>query len=132
MKRFAAGVVAAATALSLSTGVASAQTEGDWEDLGTLIGAAVIGEVNGYSQPHKASTETSSDAINDMDSDAARGSAKAHVDFNTSSWQNDAKNGYALGTTADILWGLGIAAAILGAAYTAVQNGLVPGVSLPF
>ena len=126
MKRFAAGVVAAATALSLSTGVASAQTEGDLEDLGTLIG------VNGVSEPHQGSAKTSSNATDSWDSDAKRGSAKAHIDFNKSSWENDAKNGYALGTTADILWGVGIAAAVLGAAYTAVQNGLIPGVSLPF
>lgn len=132
MKRFAAGVVAAATALSLSTGVASAQTEGDWEDLGTLVGAGIVAGVNGVSEPHEGSAKISSDAIKDMDSDAARGSAKAHVDFNKSSWENDAKNGYALGTTADILWGVGIAVAVLGAAYTAVQNGLIPGVSLPF
>ena len=132
MKRFAAGVVAAATALSLSTGVASAQTEGDLEDLGTLIGAGIIAGVNGTSELHEGSAKTSSDAMKGMDSDAARGSAKAHVDFNKSSWENDAENGYALGTTADILWGVGIAAAVLGAAYTAVQNGLIPGVSLPF
>ena len=132
MKRFAAGVVAAATALSLSTGVASAQTEGDLEDLGTLIGAGIVAGVNGVSEPHQGSAKTSSNATDSWDSDAKRGSAKAHIDFNKSSWENDAKNGYALGTTADILWGVGIAAAVLGAAYTAVQNGLIAGVSLPF
>ena len=132
MKRFAAGVVAAATALSLSTGVASAQTQGDWEDAGTLIGAGFVAAANGISDPHQESSKTSSDAIDDMDSDAARGSTKAHAKFYKSSWKNDAENDYALGTTADIIWGVGIAAAVLGAAYTAVQNGLIPGVSLPF
>lgn len=132
MKRFAAGVVAAATALSLSTGVASAQTEGDWEDLGTLVGAGLYAGVKGESAPAAASSKTSSEATKNWDSDAKRGSAKAYIDVNKSSWENDAKNGYALGTTADILWGVGIAAAVLGAAYTAVQNGLIPGVSLPF
>ena len=132
MKRFAAGVVAAATALSLSTGVASAQTQGDWEDAGTLIGAGIVGAVNGFSEPALGSAQTSSDATDSWDSDAQRGSAKAYIDVNKSSWQNDAKKGYALGTTHDILWGVGITAAVLGAAYAAVQNGLIPGVSLPF
>ncbi|WP_216643914.1 hypothetical protein, partial [Salmonella enterica] len=49
-----------------------------------------------------------------------------------SSFKSDAANGWKVGTTFDILWGTGVAVAVLGAAYAAVQNGLVPGVSLPF
>lgn len=118
MKRFAAGVVAAATALSLSTGVASAAQPGE---------STVDGIVKEFvSAPHWGSIKGSSDSLEDEKS------SKAWNNFYQSSYDNDLEQEYKLGTTADILWGVGIAAAVLGAAYTAVQNGLVPGVSLPF
>ncbi len=119
MKRFAAGVVAAATALSLSTGVASAAQPGE---------SIVDGIVEEFvSAPHWGSVKTSSKI-----SGGDENSSKASYNFYQSSYENDTKQKYKRGTTADILWGVGIAAAVLGAAYTAVQNGLVPGVSLPF
>ena len=119
MKRFAAGVVAAATALSLSTGVASAAQPGE----STLDG--IVKEV--VSGPHWESAKASSKATGGNEN-----SSKASANFYQSSYDNDKKQEYKYGTTADILWGVGIAAAVLGAAYTAVQNGLIPGVSLPF
>lgn len=118
MKRFAAGVVAAATALSLSTGVASAAQPGE---------STVDGIVKEFvSAPHWGSAKGSSDSLKDENS------SKAWGDVYKSSYENDKEQGYKIGTTADILWGVGIAAAVLGAAYAAVQNGLIPGVSLPF
>ncbi|MDK6808083.1 hypothetical protein HMPREF2822_02075 [Corynebacterium sp. HMSC062E11] len=130
MKRFAAGVVAAATALSLSTGVASAATNSDDVQVATgvldLLGAAAA---NGVSDPHEGSSDISSKA---QGGEWSTNSSKDWFKFYGSSYDNDLKQGYAAGTTADILWGVGIAAAVLGAAYTAVQNGLIPGASLPF
>ena len=119
MKRFAAGVVAAATALSLSTGAASAAQPGE----STVDGIAK----EFISAPHWGSIKGSSDAHKSDEN-----SSKAWNNFYQSSYDNDKKQEYKAGTTADILWGVGIAAAVLGAAYTAVQNGLIPGVSLPF
>lgn len=127
MKRFAAGAVAVATALSLSTGVASAATPNDYDtavNLGALIGASIK---NGVSAPHEGSADASSEAHKDN-----AGSAKAFVNFYGSSYKNDYNNGYAAGTTADILWGFGIAAAVLAAGAAAVNAGVIPGVSLPF
>ncbi|WP_296133179.1 hypothetical protein [uncultured Corynebacterium sp.] len=118
MKRFAAGVVAAATALSLSTGVASAAQPGEH-----IVDGFVKEVVSG---PHWESAKGSSDSLQNENS------SKAWGNFYQSSYDNDDKQDYKVGTTADILWGVGITAAVLGAAYTAVQNGLVPGVSLPF
>lgn len=49
-----------------------------------------------------------------------------------SSIKNDAANSYKVGTTFDILWGVGVAAAVLlGAGAFAVSQGVVPGVQLP-
>lgn len=132
MKRFAAGAVAVATALSLSTGVASAANT-DEESALTVLGAAIYGGVKGVSEPHSGSAQTSSDAMKDSSSKSQQtASSKTHVDFYESSWNNDANNKYKLGTTADILWGFGIAAAVLAAGAAAVNAGVIPGVSLPF
>ena len=132
MKRFAAGAVAVATALSLSTGVASA--EDGLKDLFAGVGDAIdIGAntaVNGKSDLNVGSTETSSDIIKDWDAKDRQGSAESHKDFYMSSMKNDAKNGYATGTTADILWGVGIAAAVLAAGAAAVNAGVIP--AFPF
>ena len=119
MKRFAAGVVAAATALSLSTGVASAAQPGEH-----IVDGFVKEVVSG---PHWESAKGSAKLSSGNES-----SSNAWADIYGSSYKNDKKQEYKVGTTADILWGVGIAAAVLGAAYTAVQNGLIPGVSLPF
>ncbi|WP_306507765.1 hypothetical protein [Corynebacterium sp.] len=119
MKRFAAGVVAAATALSLSTGVASAAQPGE---------STVDGIVKEFvSAPHWGSVKGTWKIAGESEN-----SSKASDNFYQSSYDNDKKQDYKYGTTADILWGVGIAAAVLGAAYTAVQNGYIQGVSLPF
>ncbi|MCQ9332042.1 hypothetical protein NQ023_10350 [Corynebacterium phoceense] len=126
MKRFAAGAVAVATALSLSTGVASAGTTKDIDTLVNIGAALGAGIKNGVSEPHDGSADASSESLKD------EGSARAWVDFYGSSYKNDADNDYKLGTTADILWGVGIAAAVLAAGAAAVNAGVIPGVSLPF
>ena len=119
MKRFAAGAVAVATALSLSTGVASAKEPGE---------AILDGFVEEFvSAPHWGSAKTSS-KITDGD----QGSSEAQANFYKSSYKNDGNADYKLGTTADILWGVGIAAAVLAAGAAAVNAGVIPGVSLPF
>lgn len=140
MKRLTAGVVAVAAALSLSTAAASAADSSsdaaarikDWFasaeadfDLGVNIAE------NGTSDPHAGSTDSSSKITKDWDSEEKQGSAKAHLDFYGSSYKNDIKNNYATGTTADILWGVGIAAAVLGLVGAAINSGVIPGLSLP-
>ncbi|KXI15255.1 hypothetical protein HMPREF3227_02550 [Corynebacterium sp. CMW7794] len=131
MKRFAAGAVAVATALSLSTGVASAANT-DEESALVGLAAGIYGAVNGVSEPASGSAETSSDAMDSSSKSEKAASSKAYIDFYQSSWDNDANNKYKLGTTADILWGFGIAAAVLAAGAAAVNAGVIPGVSLPF
>ena len=79
------------------------------------------------SAPHYGSVKTGYKISGESEN-----SSKASGNFYQSSYENDVRQDYKIGTTADILWGFGIAAAVLGVAYTAVQNGLVPGVSLPF
>ncbi|MDO5032569.1 hypothetical protein [Corynebacterium sp.] len=118
MKRLTAGVVAVAAALSLSTATASAAT---WED-------AFVDAINKsvFSDPHYGSYKGSSEVH-----EQNPGSSEAFKNFYGSSYKNDFKEGYQFGTTADILWGVGIAAAVLGTAAFAVQNGMIPGVSLP-
>ena len=121
MKRFAAGAVAVATALSLSTGAASAKEPGE---------AILDGFVEEFtSAPHWGSFKTSSKMTSDED---ANGSGEAWGNFYKSSYENDLNAGYKAGTTADILWGFGIAAAVLAAGAAAVNAGVIPGVSLPF
>ncbi|QPK79256.1 hypothetical protein G7Y31_00515 [Corynebacterium lizhenjunii] len=125
MKRFAAGAVAVATALSLSTGVASAADSSNESSLPALEGLtyAVVAAKNGQSEPHKGSTEQSS---------KAGSTAESHFETYKSSYANDVKNSYPAGTTADILWGTGIAAAILGLIGFVANSGLIPGLKLPF
>ena len=56
--------------------------------------------------------------------------ASAFEKFMQPSYDNDLNNGYKLGTTFDILWGTGLAVAILAAAGGyAYQNGMI---QLPF
>lgn len=117
MKRFTAAVVAAATAVSLSTATAPAS---DLDTLGNLIitGAAIS---NGVSEPHAGSARGSSDSSSTPEGGAA------WVNFYGSSYKNDIQAGYPGGTTADILWGVGIAAAVvLGAGAFAASQGLIP------
>lgn len=122
MKRFATALVATATALSLSTATAPAS---DLDTLGNLIitGAAMS---NGVSEPHAGSAKGSSESSSTPEGGAA------WVNFYGSSYENDIKAGYPGGTTADILWGVSIAALVLGgAAAVAAQQGLIPGLELP-
>lgn len=118
MKRFATAVVAAATALSLSTGTAGAQEV----DLDTLESVAnfLTAAQNGVSHLHDGSSAGSSD-----NADAA----EAFFNFHGSSYKNDVNAGYEAGTTADILWGVGIAAAVVGALVAAAK---AAGIPLPF
>lgn len=118
MKRFATAAVAAATALSLSTGAAGAQ-EADLGPLETLINMGIAAE-NGVSELHKGSSAGSSD-----NADAA----EAFFNFHGSSYKNDVNAGYEAGTTADILWGVGISAAVVAALVAAAQ---AAGIPLPF
>lgn len=118
MKRFATAVVAAATALSLSTGTAGAQGV-DFGDLESITNAALATQ-NGISQLHDGSSQGSS---NNADA------AQAFLNFHGSSYKNDVNAGYPAGTTADILWGVGIAAAVVGALVAAAK---AAGIPLPF
>lgn len=118
MKRFTAAAVAAATAISLSTSAAfAAEDSSSQQNSGNSSDARV-------SAPHEGSAEASSDS-------SSKDGGKAWVDFYGSSYENDDKADYPVGTTADILWGVGIAAvALLGAGAFAVVNGMVPGLNL--
>lgn len=131
MKRFATAAVAAVTAMSLFTAPAMAN-DYDLDDLVNAIG--VVGAAtNGVSEPHKGSMELSSKvASSEGDKERAASLGEAYLDIYGSGAKNDAKNGYKLGTTADILWGLGIVAALIGGAVAAIQAGMIPGVALPF
>lgn len=128
MKRFAAGVVAAATALSLSTGVASAAGDPNAQN-GSSNDAYTTGYViAGFAKEVVGQDGVTSSVENIAENSKADGNRSPLF----SSFKSDAANGWKVGTTFDILWGTGVAVAVLGAAYTAVQNGLIPGVSLPF
>lgn len=118
MKRFTAAAVAAATAISLSTSAAfAAEDASSQQDTSNSSNAQT-------SAPHKGSAEASSES-------SSKDGGKAWFEFYGSSYENDIKAGYPGGTTADILWGVGIAAvALLGAGAFAVVNGMVPGLNL--
>lgn len=118
-RRFIAASLATATALSLSVAPAHADIE----------------------LPMTSSYESSSKRIDKRLKDAnASGNSKeivraidiasAFEKFMQPSYDNDLNNGYKLGTTFDILWGTGLAVAILAAAGGyAYQNGMI---QLPF
>lgn len=118
MKRFTAAAVAAATAISLSTSAAFAA-----EDASSQQNSGSSSN-NFVSAPHDGSTEASSESSRKDD-------WKTWDGFYGSSYKNDIANKYPAGTTADILWGVGIAAvALLGAGAFAFVNGMVPGLNL--
>ena len=120
-RRFIAASLAAATALSLSVSPAQAQVD--------------------IELPMTSSYESSSKRIEKRLDDAnASGNPKERVraidiasafeEFMKPSVENDMNNAYKIGTTFDILWGTGLAVAILAAAGGyAYQNGLI---KLPF
>ncbi|MCZ9298915.1 MULTISPECIES: hypothetical protein [Corynebacterium] len=128
MKRIAAGVVAAATALSLSTGVASAAGDPNAQN-GSSNDSYTTGYIVGSIVKEAAGQDGMTSSVEEI---AENSKADGNRSPLFSSFKSDAANGWKLGTTFDILWGTGVAVAVLGAAYTAVQNGLIPGVSLPF
>ncbi|WP_297850776.1 hypothetical protein [uncultured Corynebacterium sp.] len=121
-RRFIAASLATATALSLSVAPAHA-------------------DIDDIELPMTSSYESSSKRIDKRLKDAnASGNPKeivraidiasAFEKFMQPSYDNDLNNGYKLGTTFDILWGTGLAVAILAAAGGyAYQNGMI---QLPF
>ncbi|SQG63540.1 Uncharacterised protein [Corynebacterium renale] len=121
MKRIVAGVLAVATACSLSTGVANAKTSSEVtqeELLAYVLLQGVKDKVNpgdGFTSSLWALPENNYKKIEDN---------PLH-----SSYLNDTANGYKLGTTFDILLGTGIAATVLAAIAAAIQSGAV---KLPF
>lgn len=135
MKRFTAAAVAAATALSLSAGAASAQ------DLGFGSSAAdseIRGDVADWQvenptsdtifQDPTSSIETANDANEYVRENS---SEETHNNLVESSWgigkssiKNDMENSDAPGTTLDTILGLGAVVAIGAALYNfAVQSG---------
>lgn len=131
MKRFATAAVAAVTALSLFTAPATAD-DFDFGDLATVIDAGTAAE-NGISEPHKGSLELSSKASSEnTDPERAASAVETYLDVYGSAIENDADKDYKFGTTADILWGVGIAAALIGGVVAALQAGMIPGIALPF
>lgn len=119
MKRFATAAVTAATALSLSTGAAFAQdanavhgSSNDAYTAGYIIGAALKEELN----PGTGFTSSLRNSYND-------GSDKSAL---LSSIKADAANGWKVGTTFEILLGVGIAAAVGLAGLAAANAGLLP------
>ncbi|MDK8241843.1 hypothetical protein [Corynebacterium coyleae] len=145
MKRTAAAVLAATTALSLATvpaqaveidgketggyGYAASSQVTD-ELLGWYLLAAVAAEVDkpgeGFSAPYMGSSKAGMFETK-TDKDVANQNTVMK-----SSFQNDANNGYKLGTTYDILVGTGIAALVLAVLGGAAYAGVIPGVQLPF
>lgn len=121
MKRFVAGVLAVATACSLSTGVANAKTSSDVNDL-EMTGYILEKGIQELANPGTGVTSSLKDLAR---TDIKDEDAKALF----SSYRNDALNGYKLGTTFDILLGTGIAATVLAAIAAAIQSGAV---KLPF
>lgn len=144
MKRFTAAALAAATAISLAAAPAQAiEIEGEETggyghaassqvtdaELGVYFLAALAAEYakegEGFSAPFMGSSRA---GIFDTETDKDLANQGAVM---TSSYQNDANNGYKLGTTYDILVATGIAAAVLAVLGGAAYAGVIPGVQLP-
>ncbi|MDK8799474.1 hypothetical protein HMPREF3048_00410 [Corynebacterium sp. HMSC075D04] len=145
MKRTAAAVLAATTALSLAAvpahavEIAGKETGGYGHaassqvteaELGVYALAAIAAEFDkpgeGFSAPFMGSSKA---GMFETKTDKEIANQNAVM---TSSYQNDANNGYKLGTTYDILVGTGIAALVLAALGGAAYAGVIPGVQLPF
>ncbi|APT91683.1 hypothetical protein CPHO_00665 [Corynebacterium phocae] len=104
MKRFTTGLVAVATAVSLSAAPALADT----------------------SPLHQGSAHSSDGALKTSSNEQKVGSLKSHLEFYQSSYKNDVANGYAAGTTADILWGFAIVGGILSLVPVLASAGVLP------
>lgn len=121
-RRFIAASLATATALSLSVTPAHAD-----------IGDIELSMTSSYESSSKRIDKRLKDAEasgNPKEIVRAIDIASAFEKFMQPSYDNDLNNGYKLGTTFDILWGTGLAVAILAAAGGyAYQNGMI---QLPF
>lgn len=149
MKRTAAAVLAATTALSLAAVPAHAADDVVYlrglnkpggssavsdKELGEYFFGA--GFVEGANEKGLTNNEGLTSSVRSMYqrdqenkthkfTDAANGPLK-------SSFKNDANNGYKVGTTFEILLGTGIAALVLAVLGGAAYAGVIPGVQLPF
>ena len=153
MKRITTAAVAAATALSLVATPAFAEDNKDGssnENQGSSQQQDKEGDKGGSSKEgetkKKSSELTDQDAIDyaNKKSDELTGLVKKAAEKDTkeerekalkpliSSLKSDAAQGWAPGTTADILLGTGITAALLALIAFVVNSGLVPGLKLPF
>ena len=153
MKRITTAAVAAATALSLVATPAFAEDNKDGssnENQGSSQQQDKEGDKGGSSkdgETKKKSSELSDqDAIDyaNKKSDELTGLVKKAAEKDTkeerekalkpliSSLKSDAAQGWAPGTTADVLLGTGITAALLALIAFVVNSGLVPGLKLPF
>ncbi|PFG27739.1 hypothetical protein [Corynebacterium renale] len=122
MKRFIAGVLAVATACSLSTGVANAKTSSEIDEP-YMQSYLIAKRISEWLEP--GSGFTSSTREHGMSQEITTEDLKAMG----SSYKNDVANNYRIGTTQDILIGTGIAATVLAAIAAAIQSGAV---KLPF
>ena len=153
MKRITTAAVAAATALSLVATPAFAEDNKDGssnENQGSSQQQDKEGDKGGSSKEgetkKKSSELTDQDAIDyaNKKSDELTGLVKKAAEKDTkeerekalkpliSSLKSDAAQGWAPGTTADVLLGTGITAALLALIAFVVSSGLVPGLKLPF
>ncbi|WP_276909690.1 hypothetical protein [Corynebacterium riegelii] len=153
MKRITTAAVAAATALSLVATPAFAEDNKDGssnENQGSSQQQDKEGDKGGSSKDgetkKKSSELTDQDAIDyaNKKSDELTGLVKKAAEKDTkeerekalkpliSSLKSDAAQGWAPGTTADVLLGTGITAALLALIAFVVNSGLVPGLQLPF
>ncbi len=153
MKRITTAAVAAATALSLVATPAFAEDNKDGssnENQGSSQQQDKEGDKGGSSKEgetkKKSSELTDQDAIDyaNKKSDELTGLVKKAAEKDTkeerekalkpliSSLKSDAAQGWAPGTTADVLLGTGITAALLALIAFVVNSGLVPGLKLPF
>jgi len=143
MKRFTAAALAAATAMSLAVAPAQAdevlylrglnKPEGSSsvtnEELGGyMISAAVVEEARQANLTNNKGVTSSIRDMAERDEEKFADAAKGALN---SSLKNDANNGYALGTTFEILLGTGIAALVLAVLGGAAYAGVIPGVQLP-
>lgn len=153
MKRITTAAVAAATALSLVATPAFAEDNKDGssnDNQGSSQQQDKEGDKGGSSKDgetkKKSSELTDQDAIDyaNKKSDELTGLVKKAAEKDTkeerekalkpliSSLKSDAAQGWAPGTTADVLLGTGITAALLALIAFVVNSGLVPGLKLPF
>ena len=153
MKRITTAAVAASTALSLVATPAFAEDNKDGssnENQGSSQQQDKEGDKGGSSKDgetkKKSSELTDQDAIDyaNKKSDELTGLVKKAAEKDTkeerekalkpliSSLKSDAAQGWAPGTTADVLLGTGITAALLALIAFVVNSGLVPGLKLPF